>query len=56
MDGRVLTEMMSDEFLADHPLRWIETYESEDRREERPVESPYDEEVLERLRSLGYID
>ena len=56
MDGRVLTELITPEFLSAHPLHTIETYETGDRSEPQAIESPYDEEVLERLRSLGYIN
>lgn len=56
MDGRVLEDMMSAGFQEAHPVRWVESYEGEPSDEESPLESPYDEEVLERLRSLGYIE
>ena len=56
MDGRVLEEMLTDAFLSEHPVRQIATYETGPRGEAEALESEYDDEVLERLRSLGYID
>ena len=56
MDGEVLHNLMSDRFLSEHPISSVPSYESEDPVDENPRESAYDDEVLERLRSLGYID
>jgi len=56
MDGKVLRDMMSDLFLSDHPVATIPSYEGGGQGDEEPRESAYDEEVLQRLRSLGYID
>ncbi len=57
MDGRVLVEAIEPEFLARYPVTMIPSYEdgvTEDGAE--PIESPVDDEVRERLRSLGYIE
>ena len=56
MDGRPLTEAMTPEFLAAHPVTTVETYETEVRVRHRSdgVES-MSEETKERLRSLGYM-
>ncbi|MBD3349242.1 MAG: sulfatase-like hydrolase/transferase [Candidatus Eisenbacteria bacterium] len=61
MDGRVLDEAISDEFLARHAVSSVDTYEPdtsgmEEDESESPVESPVDDEIKERLRSLGYIE
>jgi len=60
MDGKVLTEAMTPGFLEAHPIRQIDTYEdpgADDRAESRePIESPMDDAVKDRLRSLGYIE
>jgi predicted AlkP superfamily phosphohydrolase/phosphomutase len=58
MDGRPLTEMMSDGFVSEHPVVYIDTYEvaGESGGDESPVESPVDDEIKEMLRSLGYIN
>lgn len=54
MDGRVLTEAMRPEVLSARPERWIASHDDGSRRG-GSRESPVDEEVLEELRSLGYI-
>ncbi len=57
MDGRVLTEVFTDDYLAAHPVTMIDTYETGERAGgEEPIESPVDEEIKEMLRSLGYIE
>jgi len=56
MDGEPLTAMMTPEFLAKHPVSRVATYETEEWTEQQAIESSFDEEVLERLRSLGYLD
>jgi predicted AlkP superfamily phosphohydrolase/phosphomutase len=57
MDGFVLTSMIDDRFLKDHPVTYTDSYEKEatGTKSEEPVTSPVDDEVKERLRSLGYI-
>ncbi len=58
MDGKVLTEAIDPSFLRAHPVGTVETYEDAEREgvDEEPIESPVDDEVRERLRSLGYIE
>jgi len=57
MDGRVLEQAIDDDFLAAHPVETTPTYETGERGgDEEPIESPVDEEIRERLRSLGYLD
>ncbi len=58
MDGRVLTEAIDPEFFERTPVRTIASYEDEREpgAEAEPIESPVDDEVRERLRSLGYIE
>lgn len=55
MDGRVMTEAIEEEFLKANPIRYIQSYEDEDRQAQY-LESEADEEIIERLRGLGYID
>jgi hypothetical protein len=57
MSGRVLTEAFDESFPDPVSLGFVETYETGDRLTEgrEPVESPVDEQMLEQLRSLGYI-
>jgi len=56
MDGRVITEAFTPEFLESNPVNYIESYEdAEDGVDDRPIESAMDEEIKERLRGLGYI-
>jgi predicted AlkP superfamily phosphohydrolase/phosphomutase len=61
MDGRVLEEAIDPGFLERYPVSSVATYEHESPGgepddSEEPVDSPLDEEILEELRSLGYID
>lgn len=61
MDGFVLEDMLSDDFLDAHPVRYVDTYETGEGRNdteaaESPVDDEIDDEMRERLRSLGYIE
>jgi len=57
MDGRPLTDCFEETFLSVHPVQWIPTYETgEAGGSEFPIESPIDEGIREKLRSLGYIE
>ncbi|MBI4161653.1 MAG: alkaline phosphatase family protein [Acidobacteria bacterium] len=56
MDGQVIVEAFRPEFLERHPLRRIPTHEKGNRGLTGPTESPFDREMLERLRSLGYLN
>ncbi|MFH1502318.1 MAG: alkaline phosphatase family protein [Candidatus Eisenbacteria bacterium] len=61
MDGRVLTEAIDSRFLSTHGVERIATYETgpvetPESAGDEPVESPVDDEIKERLRSLGYIE
>lgn len=58
MQGRVLTEAFDAEFATGHPVEYVESYEFDRSagEEAAPIESPVDDEVRERLRSLGYIE
>jgi len=58
MDGFVLTDLIDEGHLADYPVTYIDTYESDDEPEqpEEPIESALDDEIKEELRSLGYIE
>jgi hypothetical protein len=53
LDGRVLEEALSAEFRRDHPVRLVDSYGR--RPPSRAAESAFDRDVLEELRSLGYI-
>jgi predicted AlkP superfamily phosphohydrolase/phosphomutase len=55
MDGRVLKEMLTDDFLTAHPVTNVDTYETGPRGGP-PIESEFDEAMIERLRSLGYVE
>lgn len=55
MDGKVLTHIFKEEFLEQRPVEFTEPKVC--KKEERGEMSPEDQQkVLERLRSLGYID
>ncbi len=53
LDGRVLEAALTPQFLAAHPVRRVASYGRRPRG--RHVESAFDRDVLEELRSLGYI-
>lgn len=61
MDGGPLVEAIDDEFLSRYPIRSLESYETERVDSERHAVadqgagSEMDEEMLERLRALGYL-
>ncbi|MBI3951734.1 MAG: alkaline phosphatase family protein [Acidobacteria bacterium] len=55
MDGKVLAEMFTEEFLAAHSTRYVENL-SIGASESLEVSPEDEEEVLERLRGWGYID
>lgn len=55
MDGRVLTSLLTPEFLKAHPVRTIDTYDLRPRTSV-PLGSEYDAGMKARLQALGYID
>ena len=55
MDGRVLTEMFTEEFLQTHPIHYTEDSAAA-MSQPQEVSLEEEEEVLERLRGWGYID
>ncbi|MDX1778474.1 MAG: alkaline phosphatase family protein, partial [Thermodesulfobacteriota bacterium] len=55
MDGKVLTDIFEEEFVKQHPVEFSEP--AAEQKEERGEMSDEDQQkVLDRLRSLGYID
>lgn len=56
MDGRVIRRALRKEFLAEHPVRYIPTYDINVQADDTPIESPMDDQIMERLRALGYIE
>jgi tetratricopeptide (TPR) repeat protein len=59
MDGRVLDDAIDRNYLAKHPVEFIDTYEGEggSRREgpEEELDASMEEEMVARLEALGYI-
>ncbi|MEM7248701.1 MAG: alkaline phosphatase family protein, partial [Acidobacteriota bacterium] len=54
--GRVLEEALTEEFLAAHPVRTVESFETEPLRSATPVgAAPGDEALLESLMAIGYV-
>jgi Type I phosphodiesterase / nucleotide pyrophosphatase len=53
LDGRVLEAALSEPFRRDHPVRTVDSYGR--RPPSRPTDSAFDQDVLEQLKSLGYI-
>jgi predicted AlkP superfamily phosphohydrolase/phosphomutase len=56
MDGRVLDELFTPEWREAYPRKRIPTYDTEDWRPQAPIPSGVDEELMKRLRALGYIE
>ena len=54
MDGQVLTQALRPEFLAQHPVRVVETQDGKD-GEETALSEEDTNEIEERLRALGYL-
>ena len=53
LDGRVLEAALSSDFRRDHPVRTVDSYGR--RPPSRAADSAFDRDVLEELKSLGYI-
>jgi hypothetical protein len=53
LDGQVLEAAFTDRFRTEHPIRTVASYGS--RPTSRSAESDFDRDVLEELKSLGYI-
>ena len=56
MDGRVLEELFTAEWRDGRPRETIATYDTEDWQEQNPVGSDIDDELMRRLKTLGYLD
>ena len=55
MDGEVKKEIFKEEFLTQNPIEYVEP--TGGKRKQRSEMSPQEqEEVMERLRNLGYIE
>ncbi|MBZ0267551.1 alkaline phosphatase family protein [bacterium] len=57
-DGDVAEGLFTPEYLATHDVATVPTWEDEvePARRDAPVASPMDNEILERLKALGYLD
>jgi type I phosphodiesterase/nucleotide pyrophosphatase len=53
--GRVLTDLFTPEFLSRHPVRQVDAYGSPSTSGTVRSGKPLDQEMIDRLRSLGYI-
>lgn len=53
--GRVPAELFASDFLAAHPLRTVPTYGPRRTEPRRSTGQPLDQEMIERMRSLGYV-
>ena len=56
MDGRVAEEFVDPAFWAAHPIQFIPTYESHSNSKPDGVEFELDEEDVEQLKALGYLE
>jgi predicted AlkP superfamily phosphohydrolase/phosphomutase len=55
MDGTVLTDAFTEDYLRAHPVAFVPTYETGQRPAGAPVSSAVDEKVKAKLKALGYI-
>ncbi len=55
MDGKVLTDAIEPEFLAENPVSYVPTYEDEESSGARNDEGRLTEDLKEQLRNLGYL-
>ena len=57
LDGAPILDAFESAFLEAHPVHYVPTWETGEKRgDEGPLESPMDEGIKEKLRSLGYIE
>lgn len=56
MDGRVATELVDPTFWDEHPIQYISTYESEPLPQSEEMEIELDQDDLDELKALGYIE
>ena len=56
MDGRVLTEAFASEFLAQRPVTYVDTHDANLMQKDTEEEEPVSEELMDRLRALGYVE
>ena len=55
MDGVVLTKAISPGFLADNPMTCVDTYDTGLELQEVQEDEDVPEELVSRLRALGYV-
>jgi hypothetical protein len=55
LDGRVVTGLFNTAFLERHPVRFVDTYGRRGAVTAARGEAPLDQEMIDRLRSLGYV-
>lgn len=55
MDGEPHLEFFTDKYVDHHKVQHIDSYGKRKNRDENPKETQFDEEILRRLKSLGYI-
>jgi hypothetical protein len=55
LDGRVVTDLFEPEFMAKYPVRHVETYGLRGAIAAARSGAPLDQEMIDRLRSLGYV-
>ena len=55
-DGQARSEFFTGEFLSSQPIQFVDTYENGRVGSSEVISSDVDEEVLERLRGLGYFE
>ncbi len=55
MDGRVLLDAFSPEYIRAHRVKTISSYGPRTNFSEKPIKSNFDSKIIERLKTLGYL-
>ncbi len=55
MDGRVCLEAMTPKFVAAHRIQTIASYGPRKDSSDKPIETHFDQAIIKRLKSLGYL-
>ena len=55
LPGKPRTDLFTDQFTSRVPVRWTESYGRRTMTPRPPSAAPLDDQMLERLRSLGYV-
>ncbi|MFC2157184.1 alkaline phosphatase family protein [Acidobacteriota bacterium] len=55
MDGRVFTGAVKDEYLMGNSIQYVPSFGPRDNIDESPTKSQFDDQIIQRLKTLGYL-